>query len=65
MICIWQVFGDIQDLTYIAEIFILNFGGTTTICGNRILNEKVWIKVMLSLAEKRKKLFAPSGAANG
>ena len=42
MICVQQVFGDIQDFTSIAEIFISNFCRITTICGNRISNEKVW-----------------------
>ena len=32
-------------LTNIAEISISNSGGITTICGSRISNEKVWIKV--------------------
>jgi len=27
------------------EVFISNSGGVTTICGNRISNGKVWIKV--------------------
>ena len=38
-------FGGMPEFTSIAEIFISNFGGITTICGNRISNEKVWIKV--------------------
>jgi hypothetical protein len=33
------------DSTYIAEIFMSNSGRITTICGSRILNEKVRIKV--------------------
>jgi len=45
MICVWQVFGDVQDFTSIAEIFISDPGGITTICGSRISNTKVWIKV--------------------
>jgi hypothetical protein len=45
MICVWQVFGDFQKFTVIAEIFISNSGRITTICGSRISNEKVWIKV--------------------
>ncbi len=34
-----------SEFTYIAEIFISNSDGITTICGKRISNEKVWIKV--------------------
>ena len=45
MICVWQIYGDIQDFTSIAEIFMSNSGGVTTICDSRISNEKVWIKV--------------------
>ena len=38
-------FGGVPEFTYIAEIFISNSGGITTICGNRISNEEVCIKV--------------------
>ena len=41
-----EIFVNRQDLRYIAEIFTLNSGGIATICGNRISNEKVWIKVV-------------------
>ena len=57
MICVWQVFGEFQKFTVIAEIFILNSGGITTICGNRISNEKVWIKVCnVNSQEKSKRV---------
>jgi hypothetical protein len=41
MLWVWQVFGEIQDFTSIAEICTSNSGGVTTICGKRISNEKV------------------------
>jgi hypothetical protein len=44
-------FGGVADFTSIAEIFISNSGGITTICGKRISNEKVWIKVCNSHSE--------------
>jgi hypothetical protein len=33
------------ETTNMREVFISNSGGVTTICGNRISNGKVWIKV--------------------
>jgi hypothetical protein len=53
MICVWQIFGDIQDFTSIADIFISNSGGITTICRSRISNEKVWIKVCNANSHQR------------
>jgi hypothetical protein len=34
MICVWQVFGDIQNFTYIAAMFISDLFGTTTMFGS-------------------------------
>jgi len=34
MICVWQVFGDVQDFTSIAGMFISGFIGGTTIFSN-------------------------------
>jgi hypothetical protein len=45
MIWVWQVFGDIQDFTSIAAMFISDLIGTTTIFGNGLLRGRVWIKV--------------------
>jgi len=45
MICIWQVFGGVQDFTSIAAMFISDLIGTTTIFGNGLLRGRVWIKV--------------------
>jgi len=45
MICVWQVFGDFQDFTYIADTFIFEFGEIATICGRGISTAEVWIKV--------------------
>ena len=45
MICIWQVFGGVQDFTSIADTLIFEFGEITTICGRRVSSAKVWIKV--------------------
>ena len=45
MICVWQVFGDIQNLTYIADTFISGFSEITTICGSASSNAEMWIKV--------------------
>ena len=39
MIYISQICGEIQDFTYIAEIFLTSFGRIATIYGNRISNE--------------------------
>jgi hypothetical protein len=61
MIWIWQVFGDIQEFTYIAEIFISNSGRITTICRSRISNEKVWIKVIHTPFYQRGILINRSG----
>ena len=36
MICVWQVFRYIQNFTYIADTFILEFGEIATICGSGI-----------------------------
>jgi hypothetical protein len=45
MICISQIFGDIQDFTSIAETFMSGFSEITTICGGAPSNAEVWIKV--------------------
>jgi hypothetical protein len=45
MICVWQVFGEFQKFTVIADTFIFEFGEISTICGSRISNAEVWIKV--------------------
>ena len=34
-----------SGLSIVAEIFISNSGRISTICGSRISNEEVWIKV--------------------
>jgi hypothetical protein len=44
MIWVWQVFGEVQKFTVIAELFISDSRGMTTICGSRISNDKVWSK---------------------
>jgi len=44
-------FGGMSEFTYIAEIFISNSGGITTICGSRISREEVWIKVCNAQSE--------------
>jgi len=44
MICIWQVFGGVQDFTSIAGIFISDLIGTTTIFGNGLSRGRVCIK---------------------
>jgi len=41
MICISQIFGDIQDFTSIADIFIFEFGEIATIYGSGISIAKV------------------------
>jgi hypothetical protein len=38
-------FGGMSEFTSIAEIFISNSCRITTICGSRISNTEVWIKV--------------------
>ena len=45
MICISQIFGDIQKFTSIAGIFISDPSCTTTICGSKISNSRVRIQV--------------------
>ena len=45
MICVWQVFGDIQDFTSIAELFISDLIGTTTIFGKGLSRGRACIKV--------------------
>ena len=44
MMCISQVFGDIQDFTSIAAMFISDLAGTTTIFGNGLSKGRLWIK---------------------
>ena len=46
MICIWQVFGDMQNLRYIAEMFIFDFIGATTIFDSGLSRAEVSIKLM-------------------
>jgi hypothetical protein len=45
MICISQIFGDIQNFTSIAGMFISSFIGATTIFASGLSGAKVWIKV--------------------
>ena len=45
MICVWQVFGGVQDFTSIAETFISALSEITTIFCSAPLNAEVWIKV--------------------
>ena len=40
-----KILADTFYFRYIAEIFILNFGGITSICGSLVSKAKVWIKV--------------------
>jgi hypothetical protein len=49
MICVWQVFGDFQNFTSIADTFILEFDEMTTIYGKSIPSGKVWMYVIHSL----------------
>jgi hypothetical protein len=41
MICISQIFGDIQDFTSIADTFIFEFGEIATIYGSGISTAEV------------------------
>jgi hypothetical protein len=41
MICVWQVFGGVQDFTSIAGMFISGPPGKTTIFGNGLLMGRV------------------------
>ena len=41
MICVWQVFGDTQDFTSIADTFIFEFVEIATIRGSRIASAEV------------------------
>ena len=45
MICIFQIYGDIQDFTSIADTFLFELREIATIYGSEVSKAKVCIKV--------------------